>query len=190
MPYKVIDVDGAEADDVIAVLCKDQGYRNIRLMNNMQPPQKVLILSGDKDFMQLQKFKFVHQYNPIQKKFVESLDPHQYVNEHILKGDRSDGIPNFLSSDDTFTSGKRQRPLGKAKIAAWSQMSPEEFCTEETAKNYERNKMLIDFECIPEEVSHSILNTYETTEPPPRGSMYSYFMSKGLNDLLDHITEF
>jgi|TARA_R100000005_G_scaffold95418_1_gene76793 hypothetical protein len=190
MPYKVIDVDGAEADDVIAVLCKDQGYRNIRLQNNMQPPQKVLILSGDKDFMQLQKFRFVHQYNPIQKKFVEAEDPHQFVAEHILKGDRSDGIPNFLSCDDTFSSGKRQRPLGKAKIAAWSQMSPEEFCTEETAKNYERNRILIDFDCIPEEVSSSIINTFEITEPPPRGSMYKYFMSKGLSDLLDHITEF
>jgi len=190
MPYKVVEVDGAEADDVIAILCKDQGHRNIRLMNNMQPPQKVLILSADKDFMQLQKYQFVSQYNPIQKKFVVSDDPHQYVAEHILKGDRSDGIPNFLSDDDTFVNGKRQRPLGRGKIQTWSVLSPEEFCTEQTAKNYERNRVLIDFDCIPKQVEEDVLNKYETIQPPSRGAMFTYFAQNKLNELMNHITEF
>ena len=86
LPYKVVEVDGAEADDIIATLVKDQGLANIRLQNNMQPPSKVLILSGDKDFQQLQKYRFVDQYNPIQKKFVQCEDPKQYIAEHILKG--------------------------------------------------------------------------------------------------------
>ena len=190
MPYKVVEVDGAEADDVIAILCKDQGHRNIRLMNNMQPPQKVLILSADKDFMQLQKYKFVSQYNPIQKKFVVSDDPHQYVAEHILKGDRSDGIPNFLSDDDTFVAGKRQRPMSKIKLARWVDQSPEMFTDDITLKNYYRNQKLIDFEFIPKEVSDNIINTFENTETPARGKMYPYFMRHALNEMLDHITEF
>lgn len=190
LPYKVIEVDGAEADDVIASLVKDQAYRNIRLQNNMQPAQKVLIMSGDKDFQQLQRYKFVSQYNPIQKKFVQCEDPKKYLLEHIIKGDRGDGIPNYLSDDDTFVTGKRQRPLSKVKLERWLDMSPEQFCDDVTTQNYERNRKLIDFECIPDEVNSDIINTFETTEPPGRGQMYVYFGRHELTELLDHITDF
>ena len=190
LPYKVIEVDGAEADDVIACLVQHQAFVNIRLQNNMQPPQKVLIMSGDKDFQQLHKYKFVSQYNPIQKKFVMCEDPKKYLLEHIIKGDRGDGIPNFLSDDDTFVAEKRQRPLAKAKLAKWMEMSPEQFCDDTTMKNYERNRKLISFDCIPDEVFDSIIHTYETTETSPRGNMYPYFGRHGLNEMLDHITEF
>jgi 5'-3' exonuclease len=190
LPYKVVEVDGAEADDIIATLVKDQGLANIRLQNNMQPPSKVLILSGDKDFQQLQKYRFVDQYNPIQKKFVQCEDPKMYIAEHILKGDRSDGIPNFLSDDDTFVAGKRQRPMSKIKLARWVDQSPEMFTDDITLKNYYRNQKLIDFEFIPKEVSDNIINTFENTETPARGKMYPYFMRHALNEMLDHITEF
>ena len=190
LPYKVIEVDGAEADDVIASLVKDQAYRNIRLQNNMQPPQKVLIMSGDKDFQQLQRYKFVSQYNPIQKKFVMCEDPKKYLLEHIIKGDRGDGIPNYLSDDDTFVAGKRQRPLSKVKLERWLDMSPEQFCDDVTAQNYERNRKLSDFECIPDEVNSDIINTFETTEPPGRGQTYVYFGRHELTEMQDHITDF
>lgn len=191
LPYKVIEVDGAEADDIIATLVKEQGIRNIRLQNNMQPAQKVLILSGDKDFQQLQKYRFVDQYNPIQKKFVQCNDPKAYIAEHILKGDRSDGIPNFLSDDDTFVNeGKRQKPMSKIKLARWVEMSPEQFTDPVTAQFYERNRKLIDFDCIPGQVQDEIINTFETTETPPRGKMYPYFIHHRLNEMLDQITEF
>jgi len=190
LPYKVIEVDGAEADDVIATLVMEQGKVNIRLQNNMQPPQKVLILSGDKDFIQLQKYRFVNQYNPIQKKFMNGIDPHQYIAEHVMKGDRSDGIPNFLSPDDTFVAGKRQRPLSKVKLSKWIDMSPEEFTDDTTLEYYKRNLSLIDFDYIPKEVSENIIDTYENTETPARGMMYPYFIQNNLNELLDHITEF
>jgi len=191
LPYKVIEVDGAEADDVIASLVKDQAMRNIRLQNNMQPPQKILILSGDKDFVQLQRFKCVNQYNPIQKKFMNGIDPKIYLLEHIIKGDRGDGIPNFLSDDDTFVAeNKRQRPLSKAKIAKWVDMSPEEFAMGDLMEKYERNRKLIDFSCIPDEVYSDIINMFESIEPQPRGKMYPYFARHSLNEMLDHITEF
>lgn len=190
LPYKVIEVDGAEADDVIATLIANQALANIRLQNNMQPPQRMLILSGDKDFQQLQKFPFVNQYNPIQKKFVHCEHPVKYLLEHILKGDRSDGIPNFLSASDTFVTNSRQRPLSKVKLDKWIWQSPEEFCNEEMLKNYERNRKLIDFQCIPEDIHNAIIHTYETTETSPRGKMYPYFIQHQLNEMLDHITEF
>lgn len=113
MPYKVMEVDGAEADDIISVLTKQQAFTNIRLQRDMQPATKVLILSGDKDFIQLQKYPWLKQYNPVMKKFVSGMDPKKYILEHVLKGDKSDGIPNYLSPDDTFVEGKRQRLLSE-----------------------------------------------------------------------------
>ena len=107
MPYKVLEVYGAEADDIIAALCGELEFDN----------GKTLILSGDKDFIQLHKYKNVTQYSPVTKKYVGGVDPDEYLYEHILKGDVSDGVPNVLSVDNTFTDGLRQKPLGKKKIA-------------------------------------------------------------------------
>lgn len=190
LPYKVIEVDGAEADDIIAALVAEQACVNLRLQNSMQPAQKILILSGDKDFQQLQKYPFVEQYNPVQKKFIYCENPKQYLNEHILKGDRSDGIPNFLSSNDTFVTNKRQRPLSKINIDKWCGKPPEEFCSQETLQNYERNQNLIDFNRIPKLILDAIIHTYETTETSPRGNMYPYFIKHGLTEMLHHITDF
>jgi len=190
LPYKVIDVNGAEADDVIACLVQHQAYININLMNDRQSPEKVLILSGDKDFQQLHKYKFVSQYNPIQKKFIQCENPRRYLLEHIIKGDRSDGIPNFLSDDDTFVTEKRQKPLAKVKLEKWIEMSPEQFTDANTAQNYERNRKLIDFDYIPEHVYDDVIHTYETTETSARGKMYPYFSRHRLDQMLDHITEF
>ena len=91
-PYKVIEVYGAEADDIIASLC----------MEHASSCPNILILSGDKDFVQLHKYKEVKQYSPVTKKFINGPDPIEYLYEHILKGDVSDGVPNVLSPDNTF----------------------------------------------------------------------------------------
>ena len=191
LPYPVLTVDGSEADDIIAVLCKYQSQINLKLQKDMQPVKKVLILSGDKDFIQLQKYSFVTQYNPIQKKYVTQTNPHKYVAEHTLKGDRSDGIPNFLSDDDTFIEGKRQKPLTKRNIEKWSAMSPEDFCfTSEQLRRYNRNRELIDFSCIPKHIEESIIDRYETIQVSSRKNLLDYFSKNNLSELLNTIGEF
>lgn len=191
LPYKVINVEGTEADDVIAAICKHQNLINIRLQKDMQPPVKVLILSGDKDFIQLQKYKFVSQYNPLQKKFVTGVDPQNYVSEHIIKGDRSDGIPNFLSDDDTLVENKRQKSITKKNIDQWVNMLPEEYCKNETElSNYKRNQQLIDFDFIPIEVEKNIIDSYECASTHKNNRMYEYFIHNNLTELLDKIGDF
>ena len=106
LPYKYLEVYGAEADDIIATLVK----------NKKEP---IMIVSGDKDFIQLQKYSDVKQYSPILKKYVNGYNPDTYIKEHILKGDTSDGVPNVLSPDNTFVDGLRQKPLTKKKIENW-----------------------------------------------------------------------
>lgn len=190
MPYKVMEVDGSEADDIISVLTSQVAAKNIRLQKDMQPVEKVLILSGDKDFIQLQKYPWLKQYNPVMKKFVSGVDPKQYILQHVLKGDKSDGIPNFLSPDETFVNGERQRPLTKKTLDRILNLSPEQFCTQETLVYYNRNLNLIDFTYIPKEVEESIKETYKLLPTTSRSKMYNYFMSNQLTNLLDKIEEF
>ena len=176
LPYKVIAVDTAEADDIIATLC-----RRIK--------EKILILSGDKDFIQLHNEK-IRQYNPVLNKFVgKDENPSLYIREHILKGDRSDGIPNVLSDDNVFIEGRRQTPLSRKKIEAWVNEVVPTF-NEEQQKNYERNRQLIDLNYIPKEIESNINREFDNVEVATRDKILGYFINKKLKTLIESIDEF
>ena len=176
LPYKVIEVESVEADDIIAVLCR-------------RTNEKVLILSGDKDFIQLHNDR-IKQYNPVLNKFVgQGENPSIYIREHILKGDRSDGIPNVLSDDNVFIEGRRQRPLSKKKIEAWCNEIVPTF-NEEEQKNYDRNKQLIDLNYVPRELEDKINREFDNFEVATRDKILGYFINKKLKTLIESIDEF
>tara|TARA_A100001015_G_C14974539_1_gene706633 strand:- start:482 stop:1333 length:852 start_codon:yes stop_codon:yes gene_type:complete len=181
LPYKVIHLDGIEADDVIAVIVKDHS----KWFN-----QSYMIVSSDKDFKQLQKYPNVFQYSPIQKKKIYEDNPKRYIKEHILIGDTSDGIPNFLSPDDTFINGIRQQPINKKKLQYWIDTEPKDFCNEYQYRNYQRNQRLIDFDFIPEEVEKRIMDEFKNTKPAPRSNILPYFTKTKLRNLVGMIQEF
>mgnify|MGYP007083429941 CR=1 FL=1 len=116
-PYRVIQIDTAEADDIIGTLVHKFGNTS----------EKILVLSGDKDFVQLQRYMNVKQYDPVQKKWRTTNDPDRFIREHIMRGDTGDGVPNFLSADNTFVIGGRQKPISQKKLDAWIHMDPREF---------------------------------------------------------------
>ena len=176
LPYKYVEVYGAEADDVIGTLCKE--YQD----------QKVMIISGDKDFIQLQKYKNVKQYSPILKKMVNGHNPNTYIKEHILKGDSSDGVPNVLSPDHTFVEGLRQRPLSKKKIEAW--LNSETGMSEEVKRNYQRNHKLINLDNTPDDLQKSILDTFNEAPSGDRSKILTYFIENKLKELTDSIGDF
>lgn len=179
-PYKVIDVEGAEADDVIGVLAP-----------RLATSSEVLILSSDKDFVQLQKYKNVTQYSPILKKFIQIEDPTRYVKEHIIKGDRGDGIPNFLSADNIFALGGRQKSINTNKLNEWLMQSPEEFCTNEILlRGYKRNQMLVDLDYIPENIKKAIVDTFDNTKVGSKQKLLNYFIEKKLKNLIEVLDEF
>ncbi len=184
-PYKVIQIERAEADDIIGVITKKFGV----YLNN-KSTEKVLILSGDKDFGQLQKYLNVDQYSPVLKKWIRIQDPHRFLREHIMKGDRGDGIPNFLSEDSTIISKKRQKPLASKKIDMWIDLEPEKFCNTEMIRNYRRNEALVDLEQVPVEISEKILEQYENCKPAKRSGLLNYFIKNRLKNLMDVIGEF
>ena len=181
-PYKVLEVYGAEADDIIAALCLELEFDN----------GKTLILSGDKDFVQLQKYTNVSQYSPITKKFIEGVDPNEYLCEHILKGDVSDGIPNVLSPDNTFVDGLRQRPLSKKKIADILEdlNEGELLYAASWYRNYQRNQKLIDLKESPKELFLECLETYHKAPEGDRSKLLNYFIDNKLKELMDNIGDF
>lgn len=177
-PYKVIQVEHAEADDIIATLVKEYHMR-----------EKILILSGDKDFGQLQKYPNVKQYSPVLKKYITCTNPDLFLKEHIMKGDASDGIPNFLSADNVFVMGIRQSPVTVKKMSSWMLQEPEQFCNENMLRNYKRNQQLIDLECIPTEISEQVLEQYNT-QKKDRSKLFNYFIEKRLKNLIDCVGDF
>ena len=182
-PYKVVEVEGAEADDCIAAI-----VQHISVTPNEF--EQILILSGDKDFIQLHKHNFVKQYSPVLKKFINNIDPSIYIREHVLRGDTSDGVPNFLSPDNTFVDGLRQKPMSTKKIADWIESKPEDVFTEEMMRNYQRNKTLIDLECIPKELVGRILEAYREPPQGDRSKLLNYFIQKRLKNLMADIGDF
>ena len=178
-PYSVIQVDQAEADDIIGTLVKNY-YRE----------GKIMIVSSDKDFLQLQKYYNVYQYSPIQKKNLEIADPCKYIKEHIMKGDRGDGIPNFLSDDDTFVTDKRSKKTLKTKLEAWKNLDPTEFCDEKMYRGWKRNEQLVDLAHTPADIKQKIVDQYDTYEYNQRDKLLNYFIKNKLRNLTEHIGDF
>ena len=178
MPYKCIEVYGAEADDIIGTLCATIS-------------EEIMIISGDKDFIQLQKFPNVKQFSPITKKTVNGENPGGYLKEHVFRGDSGDGVPNVLSPDNTFTDGLRQKPLAKKKIASWMDHNFEDVApNDEVKRNYQRNRKLIDLTYTPDELTREIINTYNEAPFGDRSKLLNYFIQKRLKNLTESIGEF
>ena len=177
LPYKVVETYGAEADDVIATLCKH--YQS----------EKIMIVSGDKDFIQLQKYDNVSQYSPVTKKLVNGVDPNVYIKEHVLKGDKSDGVPNVLSPDHTFTDELRQRPLTSKKLHDILATEIDDL-NDELKRNYQRNFKLINLDNIPEKLELDILDDFKGASCGNRSKLLNYFIEKRLTSLTENIGEF
>jgi 5'-3' exonuclease len=178
-PYKVIDVDGAEADDIIA-----------SLVLKYSPHGKVMILSSDKDFAQLQKFPNVEQYSPILKRYIKEPLPSVQLKQMIIRGDKGDGVPNILTKDDVFVVGGRQKPITEAKIINWLNQEPTEFCNEEMLRNYARNESLIDLTKIPQQIVSEILDKYESTQAKTKSVFMNYMIANKLKNLIEVLDEF
>ena len=176
-PYKYLEIFGAEADDIIGFLCEENR------------DEKILIISGDKDFIQLQKYPNVTQWSPITKKQVNGFDPTIYLKEHILKGDTSDGVPNVLSPDNTFVDGLRQRPLTRKKIQSWLVGGGSDW-NDEVKRNFQRNSTLIDLSRTPEELKNQIRLEYNNAPHGDRSKLLNYFMQNKLKELTENIGEF
>jgi 5'-3' exonuclease len=182
-PYKVLDVEGAEADDIIGTLVP----RHIM-------HEDVLIISSDGDFLQLQRYNTgkykVKQYNPTQKKYVKSENPDLELKEKIIRGDKGDGIPNIFSPGDSFVRELRQKPINKASLEKLLEEDFNNYTSESVRIGFSRNQHLIDLRFIPKEIQQKIINNFEEYKPASRQNLFNYFIEKRLMNLMDCIGDF
>ena len=176
-PYKYIEIVEAEADDIIGVLAKTWS-------------EPIMIISGDKDFIQLQVGDNVDQYSPITKKIIYDVNPERYLKEHILRGDGTDGIPNFLSADTCIVDKIRQTPITKKKVELWIDQDPEDFCNEEQLRNYHRNMKLIDLQYTPSNIVDQVGKQFNEVPRGKRSDLLNFFIERKLNNLIESIGEF
>jgi 5'-3' exonuclease len=177
-PYRVIEIESAEADDVIATLVREHSEK-----------EPILILSGDKDFIQLHIWPNVKQYDPVRKRWITHNDPEQYLREHVLKGDSGDGVPNVLSEDNCFVIGQRQKPLTAKRIEKILNTDPDNL-EGNIARNYFRNAMLIDLSNVPEEIKEKVISSYNEQAGKDRSKLMNYFINNKLRNLMENIGEF
>ena len=185
LPYKVIQFDDCEADDIIGALT----YNSQEFGQN----EPIMIISSDKDFIQLQKFNNVKQFSPIQKKAVTTDHARTYLFEHICRGDPGDGIPNILSKDDAFTDkSSRQSPLRQSVVEFYMENSDVEGMNMpiEVFRNFQRNKTLIDLNEIPEHIYNSIVTKFNEQKPAHRMKVLNYLIKKRCNNLIESVEEF
>ena len=179
-PYKVIQIETCEADDIIGVVTHEEGTE----LNTGEP---ILILSGDKDYIQLHTYANVKQYDPVRKRWISNSDPEKYLADHILKGDAGDGVPNVLSADNALVMGIRQRPVTQKRIAEWADINNMQ---EEVKRNYMRNKAMIDLTEIPQGMKDEILKAWHEENPKDRTQLLNYFIKNKLRNLMECIGEF
>lgn len=180
-PYRVIQVDSAEADDIIASLV-------IKYGNDLNGGETILILSGDKDFVQLQTYGNVKQYDPIRKKWITHNNPVGYLYEHVCKGDVGDGIPNILSDDDTFVTDKRQRPMTQKKIDEIAKNTIDS--NHPLWRNWSRNSQLVNLQFVPKNIQDEVLNKYDQESGKDKSKLFNYFINYKLKNMMESIGDF
>ena len=184
-PYKVIQIDHCEADDVIGVLASNT--------QEFGQYEDVLIISADKDFMQLQKYPNVHQYNPIQKKFYKEDAPKANLIQKIMSGDTGDGVPNILSHDEVFVNGERQNKLSKKKKEEILQdlTDGELLYAASWYRNYCRNETLIDLDKTPDDLKVKIVSEFNNQDQSKNSSLvFPYLINKNMKMLIESVEEF
>lgn len=180
-PYKTIKHEKCEADDVISTLCE--------MTQEFGKYEDVMIISGDKDFAQLQRFNNVHQYSPLTKKLIKEDNPRLQRMNLVLKGDSSDGVPNVLSPDNTFVDNIRQSPMSKKKIEAM--IEDPQSLGEEVYRNFQRNQILIDLEKTPQKYKDEIIYNYEAQDKwGNKGKVLPYLIEKRCRLLIEDIGDF
>ena len=186
-PYRVVQVDRAEGDDVIAVLTKYASEYMVETNGLVEEPPKTLIISSDGDYKQLHVIKNVRQWNPIMKKMVDA-PAKEFLFEKILTGDKGDGVPNVLSEDDFLVNGEGRAKSITEKV---KQRFRDGTITDVEQRNFQRNKMLIDFNCIPTEVQTEIVNTFlESTPVKDLNAVMNYLMANKMRVLLNDLQKF
>lgn len=177
-PYKIVYEEGIEADDIIADYIK----------YHKKEDEKVLIFSGDSDFLQLHKHTNVDQYSPMLQKFLTTDNAIAYLKEKIIRGDPGDGIPNILSPDNIFLREEEQQT--KITKKRFDELFSRESLSD--MHGWGRNRVLIDFDYIPERIINKIdeLIVKQKDKRFVRNDLMTYFINNKQGQFVKNIQDF
>ena len=96
----------------------------------------------------------------------------------------------MLSADDSIVNGVRQKPIRQEKLDLWYKDFDAMPQDAEFKKNYERNKKLVSFSCIPDNIKNSIINRYEDTPSKDKSKLLDFFVEHKMKNMLEVIEEF
>lgn len=195
-PYMVLEVQGAEADDIIAVLTYYFDENELVNTGLIEEPDQIIICSTDEDFQQLQKFRNVQQWNNVQKMMMVCKNPKQFLIEHICSGDTGDNIPNIMTGD-WWAKARADNEPTRAKAFATARFKDfynkgYDACTnEEEQRNFRRNEKLIDFDFIPKAIYNEIINSYLRYEiKGSKAKVFKYLQDRRMKLLLASAQDF
>lgn len=181
MPFKIIKVRSAEADDVIGILALEFG--------------NCIVSSNDEDFMQLVGEKDNRLWNPSNQKFSEfpininkdkkgtpvmCKSKEEFLNYKILMGQPKDDIFNIKTPTNwgktPETEGKRKPGFGVISAQKVMKAGVHEWIEKEQLEDrYKRNSVLIDFHRIPNVINNRIGDVYNNHTYPPPENIYKFF---------------
>lgn len=188
MPFKVIKIRSSEADDIIAIISK-------------YSKNKCVIISNDEDYLQLCSGR-IKVYNPSKKKYFQNVDTKRFILEKMMTGQSKDDIFNIITPDDwgltEETKGKRKPGFGKKSfekvlksgINKWldAPYKNKIYGKVDLRKNFKRNKVLMDFDMIPNTLINRILDAYENINFPPPSNIYQFFKIFNMRGFLSDFT--
>lgn len=165
-PFKMIQVDGAEGDDIVGVL------------SNHLTDKKILIHGKDKDFHQCCANPNVKLWNPMTQKLSVDDNPKYNIFAKCCRGDAGDGVPNILSPTNSFTDKIRQKQLRETKIQEYFTSGIADF---EIKSRFDTNQKLIDFNYIPDDLKKQIIAAYADAKSVCKPQLIQqYLMQKDL----------
>lgn len=174
LPYKILQIERCEADDIIAVLTHTLTSEG----------KKCIIFSADSDFAQLHNSSVI-QYSQMKRGWVNWPNPQAELLRKIISGDTGDGVPNVLSDDDTFVNpDKRQKQMRAENLKMLVEAvgeGKEDTLPIEIQTNIARNRKLIQLnkDSIPEDIWSEIVAKY-TEYQVPRADLYKYLSEHNL----------
>jgi len=145
-----IRIDEVEADDIIASICIYNDKNN--------STQQIYLVSGDEDFLQLGNDNIIFINYKKKKPFVLTKQEAELsLLTKIINGDKSDCIPSIIP--------KGKRVNKKELIGSNDILKKYLELNLDSKKQYDKNRLMIDFNNIPKKYYNKIIKNYNKLFP-------------------------
>lgn len=179
-PFYAIRINTIEADDIIAYIVKSS-----------LPEDEKVILTRDGDYVQLLQYPNTKIYNPVDRKWMESVNPLNDLQVKICMGDKSDNILAIRPRMGIATAEKfvESGELDKLLIEAASDVVQFGKPRDAVAAAYYRNQKLIDLSKIPSTIINKIKSQVDSAECGNPANLLKFFVTNGLRELIEDISK-